>query len=463
MKFTSLLSTLIVEQSKFKVLYDKFVLPQKPKEGEPKSKNGLVDFETYKAIILSDPTTIIPRGLDKDIDELTVEDMENIKVGKYTQWMLKTLLKPSGITAEPGTPEYKRQVSEYKHYFLEDLQRLKDLLSKYDRFKSSIKDVVMKNIDNVKSVEELSTLPIVVGDDGETVELELYRGKKPKVEKGVDTKKSYAFPGSEILKVGDQYTLIRISDKGELGSKAASFFGGYHNVDKGESNWCTSPEGSSYSQNYRQDGPLYIILANDDKGQVGEVTGLPQERYQIHFPSNQFRNRQNREIEFTSMLNDGPFKEFKEIFKPEFAKGLTSKSGDQVNIEYPNSSAGKFIVLYGFEQLFTSLPDTITQLKIYNKSKDKIALDVPPTVSRFKRLETLLLDNIVRTLPENLGDLQDLMLLSLQNNEELVSIPESVMKIPDLAIISLKNSNPNIKLPKEMLDIEPEDGLYILS
>ncbi len=46
-----------------------------------------MDFDTLKAIILADPTTRIPQG--QDIDELSVQDMENVKVGKYTQWMLK--------------------------------------------------------------------------------------------------------------------------------------------------------------------------------------------------------------------------------------------------------------------------------------------------------------------------------------------------------------------------------------
>ena len=37
-----------------------------------------------KAIILADPTTRVPQG--KDIDEITVNDIDNIKVGEYSQW-----------------------------------------------------------------------------------------------------------------------------------------------------------------------------------------------------------------------------------------------------------------------------------------------------------------------------------------------------------------------------------------
>ena len=69
----------------------------------------------------------------------------------------------------------------------------------------------------------------------------------------------------------------------------------------------------------------------------------------------------------------------------EFAKGLVKAgTSDVVDISYPDNAAGKFVALYGFDELFDSLPDTIVRLLISNKSNENIALDVPESIGRFK-------------------------------------------------------------------------------
>ena len=80
-KFTSILRDLIVEGSRFQVLFDKFV---KPKE---KGQKGLIPFETLFALIAADPTSSFPEGMD--IDNANPKDMDRVKIGKYTQWLLK--------------------------------------------------------------------------------------------------------------------------------------------------------------------------------------------------------------------------------------------------------------------------------------------------------------------------------------------------------------------------------------
>jgi len=126
MRLTNTLSTLITEQSRFQVLYDKLVKPSdKPTRPGEKPK-GAMDFETLKAIILADPTTIVPEGMD--IDTISLDDMEKVKVGKYSQWLLKNFIKPvftdekAGL--EPGTPEYKKAAQEYRRLFLVGFQHL---------------------------------------------------------------------------------------------------------------------------------------------------------------------------------------------------------------------------------------------------------------------------------------------------------------------------------------------------
>jgi hypothetical protein len=154
-------------------------------------------------------------------------------------------------------------------------------------------------------------------------------------------------------------------------------------------------------------------------------------------------DRADHRIDLIQYLN-GPMEELKEYFKPEFAKGMTSSGGKKVEIEYPSSSAAKFIALYGFDEFFSSLPDDITNLLFNNKSNEKIALDVPPTLGRFKNLEALLLMNCVKSLPETIGELTKLSIISLPDNPNLTSLPDSILNLNNLMFLNLKGSKPNL-------------------
>ena len=135
-RFTSILKDLIIEGSRFQVLFDKFV---KPKE---KGSKGLLTFETLVAIIAADPTSRFPEG--KDIDELRPEDMENVKIGKYAQWILKNFTIPSLPAdhplkvSDPKSSQYKKALKEYQDLFLEDLYKVTGDLQKFERFKNRL-------------------------------------------------------------------------------------------------------------------------------------------------------------------------------------------------------------------------------------------------------------------------------------------------------------------------------------
>jgi hypothetical protein len=158
-------------------------------------------------------------------------------------------------------------------------------------------------------------------------------------------------------------------------------------------------------------------------------------------------DRMDRQINLIEFLN-GPGVEMKEIFKPEFAKGLVSSSGKNVEINYPNSSAGKFIALYGFDDLFESLPKTIGGLTINNSSKETIALDVPESLGLFTNIISLNLNNVVKTLPESIGKCASLQFLTLTNNSELVKLPDSILDLPKISFLATRGSNSNLILPE---------------
>jgi hypothetical protein len=452
MRFNSIIRHLIKEeQSRFQVLYDKLVVPNKK---DPKGR-GLMDFDSLKQIIFADPTTKAPQNFD--VDGASIQDMDKVKVGKFTQWMLKNFVKPSSQdlddigTSDVNSPEYKNTIKEFKRRFIEDLFKFTDMLSKFEK----IKQYIPQEQRDINKLTPNSLLNIIMNLP-EDVKQKINK-KDVKSQARQERKENrFAHPGGEILKEGENYTLIKIEGTGPQQQEAAQWYGGFYDYQNGESHWCTSPPGSNYFMTYAKQGPLYVIMANDDKGLVGARTGLPQERYQFHFPSSQFMDRMDRSVNLVEMLN-GPMVELKEYFKPEFAKGLVTGNGEKVEINYPQSSAGKFIVLYGFEELFESLPTNIKYLLINNTSNEKVAWDIPESLGKFTNVEALMLVKLVKSLPDSIGNMKNLQFLTLSDNENLKELPETLADLPNLSFVTIRNV-PNLVIPPRLAEKMVEEG-----
>lgn len=456
MRFNSVLRKLLTEeQSRFQVLYDKLVLPNKK---DPKGR-GIMDFDTLKSIIFADPTTKAPQNFD--VEGASIQDMDKVKVGKFTQWMLKNFVKPSSQdlddigTSDVNSPEYKNTIREFKRRFVEDLFKFTDMLTKYEK----IKQYLPQEQRDINKLTPNSLLNVIVSLPEE---IKQKINKKEVKSQAREERKSnrFAHPGGEILFQGPNYTLIKIEGTGQQQQEAAQWYGGFYDYQNGESHWCTSPPSSNYFMTYAKQGPLYVIMANDDKGLVGGRTGLPQERYQFHFPSNQFMDRMDRSVNLVELLN-GPMAELKEYFKPEFAKGLVTGNGEKVEINYPQSSAGKFIALYGFDELFESLPTNIRYLLINNSSNEDIELDVPESIGKFTNVEALLLVKLVKSLPKTIGNMKNLQFLTLSENKNLKELPDTLADLPNLSFLTVRNV-PNLVIPPRLAEklIEEGQGFY---
>lgn len=452
MKVLNIVKKVILEQSRFEVLMDKYTTIKKNKEG--KKVNPLLDITKFAQIIFADPTTKKPA--DFDTTNLSLENLSKVQPGAYTNWLLKCYDNPqldpdTAEMTEPGTTSYKKAIDDARGLFMEDLFKATDDLKKFTKYKQYF-PLDKRDINKFSSPDELFRFLNA---------FQLPEKKKKELEKKYLKKeirkerKGFSHPGATVEIETPTWTVVKISDLGPKGQEAASWYGGFYDYNNGESRWCTSPPDSSYFKGYAKDGPLYVILANDDKGLVGGRTGLPQERYQFHFPSSQFMDRLDHRIELIEFLN-GAGSELKEYFKPEFAKGLTTSGGKKVEIEYPNSSAAKFIALYGFDEFFGSLPDDITNLLFNNKSNENISLDVPPTLGRFTNLEALLLMNCVKSLPNEIGNLKKLSFLALPNNPSLKKIPDSVLTLPNLSFMNLNGTKP--KLTPKFIEVFGEEG-----
>ena len=445
MKFTTILKNVILEnQTRFEVLLDNLTKSRKNKDGE--KIKPILSKEEFFNLVQGDPTS--------RMNNVTIDDVQNyskIKAGSYVKWIIKQYLNPE-TESSPDSDYYRTEVKIMKDRFFEDLYRLTTNLTKFDRFKNSIPE----------NFRNINTLDVYKLDDL-VRKFSLEKTKASKKEKEI-AKSTYEHPGGNVDFRGSDWTIVKITDSSKLGQDAACFYGGYHlSSEKGESNWCTSTPGYSGNfDNYIKQGPLYEIIPSSWGGMVGEKSGLPSDRYQFHFPSNQFMDKNDRQIDLPAFLN-GAGNEMKEYFKPEFAKGLTTGNGKDFEISSLTDGAiGKFISLYGFDDLMDSIPTTIEEFKITNNKDNGLIINIPNNIDRFSNLTTLMFDNCIDKVPSSVCKLKKLLFIGLQNNAKLREIPECIADMPNLLILNVKGSN-NVVVPKKITDNSipyDEEGIY---
>ena len=439
MKFTSLLKSIIVEQSRFEVLLNALTKPGEDKEGK-KTKPKLSKKE-FLNLVLADPTT---RLNNVDVETATPEELGKIKAGSYVPWLVKNYLMPTTESAV-GEYSYEREVKRAKEVFLEDLYKVTDDLKKFERFKGRLPQE-MRDINKLTADQLYDAVK----------DFDLTLATTTKAER----KSAPVHPGAKLVFDGPNWRVVEIEDKGQVGKEAACFYGG-NNV---ETRWCTSAPGASWFERYIKDGPLYVVFDPNDTD-VSPNTGLPKTRYQFHFPSNQFMDKDDRQQDLVQLLN-GPMNELKNFFKPEFAKGLTGTSGKEFKVDGLSSGAvGKFISLYGLDDLIGSLPDTLESFSIQNRdSKDSVKIELPQEIGKFKNLVHIITDNVsFKSIPESVCDLPRLKFLAVMKNPELTTVPECIANLPSLMFLNLKES-PNAKIPSSITEKgeEMQPGMWDL-
>ena len=424
MKFTSLLKSIIVEQSRFEVLLDALTKPGKDKEGN-KTKPKLSKKE-FIELVKADPTT---RLNNIDIENATPAELAKVKAGSYVQWLIKNYLNPT-TERQYGDSGYDREVKQVKETFMEDLYKVTDDLKKFERFKGKLPA-------EKRDINKLT--PDALYDAVKDFDLTLATTTKS------ERKAAPVHPGAKLVYDGDNWRVIEIKDKGVVGKEAACFYGGNNQ----ETRWCTSAPGASWFDRYIKDGPLYVIF-NPNDTDIAPTTGLPKTRYQFHFPSNQFMDKDDRQQDLVQLLN-GPMEELKSFFKPEFAKGLTVGGQKLVIDSFSHGAIGKFIALYGLDDLIGNLPDTLEEFQIQNRDSkgNNVIINIPEEIGRFKNLHMILLDNCVANVPDSICTLPKLRFLALINNPELRQIPSCLAELPNLYFLNLKGST-NVEVPESI-------------
>ena len=426
MKFTSLLKNIIAEQSRFEVLFNALTKPSEDKNGD-KVKPKLSKKE-FIELVKADPTTKLN---NIDIDTANSEQLAKVKAGAYVQWLIKNYLTPK-TERQYGDNGYEKEVKQVKATFMEDLYKVTDDLKKFERFKGRLPQ-------ELRDINKIT--PDQLYDAVKDFDLTLASTTK------AERKSAEVHPGAKLMYDGDNWRVIEVKDKGVVGKEAACFYGG-NNI---ETRWCTSAPGASWFDRYIKDGPLYVIF-NPNDTDVAPSTGLPKKRYQFHFPSNQFMDKDDRQQDLVQLLN-GPMAELKDFFKPEFAKGLTVGGEKLVIDSFSHGAIGKFIALYGLDDLIGSLPESLKEFQIQNRGNNNqnVIITIPEEIGRFKELNMILLDNCITSIPESICTLPKLRFLALINNPDLKAIPECIADLPNLYFLNLKGST-NVKVPEAIKD-----------
>ena len=438
-RFTNILRDLIIEGTRFQVLFDTYVKPNK------ETRKGAMSLQVLFDIIKADPTSKIPE--DMDTDNVKPEDMERVKIGKYTKWLLKKFTNP---TTDLLT------VYEYQNLFLEDLYKVTNDLMKFERFKNRLPQ-------EYRDINKLT--PETLYNQVKDFSLEK---TKASAEEKKEASKTYAHPGADIVYRGSNWTVAKISDTGQLGKDAACFYGGYHlEPQRGETRWCTSSPGTSWFDNYIKKGPLYVVIPNTPKAfsgvEIGEKSGLPSARYQFHFPDKQFMDAADRQINLVNFLNSEE-PGLKEYFKPEMMKGLVNKDrgSDRISVNYPGDAASNFIALYGFKEFFETLPKDIRRLEFINNSSDELNLEIPDTIGNYTSLTALVLIGCVSKIPDTICKLEKLQFLSLPKNPNLQPLPDCMGGMSRLSLINLIGSNPHKTLPESVKNRLETDENFVV-
>jgi hypothetical protein len=412
-----MLKTIISEDVRSELFLKKFTEPTVDKKTGKKVAPVLTPKELL-TLIVNDPTSRAEEGATS-FDQVK-------KTGGYVQWMINQIkrLRPEGVTKN------SRDNSAIELFF-EDLYKVKDDLIKFERFKGQI-PVDKRDINKLTS-DELYDL---------VKDFSLEKATTTKAERK-DAK--YAHPGGTFELETPNYVITKITRTDELGKEAACFYGGNNK----ETRWCTSAPGLSYFERYIKDGPLFQVY--DKNSEPSKETGLPSVRWQFHFQSNQFMDKDDRSINLVEFLNKTD-NEVKEYFKPQFMENMTKnsgKGGTSIDVEFPRSPAAQFIALYGFDEFFESLPNNITKMDFSGGNSGSEGFPLPKAIGKLENLEGLHIDGLISELPSEICNCKKLRYLSLPNNKNLKSIPDCLKDLPNLKLVNFKGCD-NLKLPEDL-------------
>ena len=221
--------------------------------------------------------------------------------------------------------------------------------------------------------------------------------------------------------------------------------------------WCTAKKENSNFNSYRNNlqpngekSDLFIII--DNKFFTGTLKSNT--LHQIHFESNQVRNRiQAGDTDFYSnVLRES------EGVSNFFYDTLIKMAGDKGDVN--NNQYLTYLIKFGWtEALFDLIEKHTPMIKIMDNDVPRI-----PNLSKFTEVQTCLIsDSKVVDIDPSIGQLKTLEMLSLPNNK-ISALPKEIGNLKNLTFLNIKG-NKGIRIPEEIKYLDKSNGgsLYKLA
>lgn len=193
----------------------------------------------------------------------------------------------------------------------------------------------------------------------------------------------------------------------------------------------------------------YIALGHDLTAGMINVSDPETKKYYISKQLDSIRTKSLSQLSDSdiAILNLPGMSKLKEEMKSKFATDF--QSGDNITIKIPAQKEGKYIALYGFDELIKNLSSNVKFFEIICTEKNYPQYDLPKEFcDRFTQLETLVMENIVASIPDNISNLRNLTVLNLKGNQNLITLPSSILKMGNLDMVILRNAPQNFTPPQ---------------
>lgn len=353
----------------------------------------------------------------------------------YLQWMLN-------IFTRFIKEEKEESITQAIRFAMEDLPQANTYLMLYEGNKRKKKFIdLCKNSFGLKHIVDPS-------DINQFKNLsQLFDAVDPFVEREPSaverTMNKYVEAGQALIPVKDRKFTLFIPKTTEANVIFESF-----------ANWCTAKKGNgmfkSYTENNKKpngkNSDIYIIINNKF------FTGESEEIYQIHFETNQLKDRKNSSnvniynnvISVSDALRDFFHDELMGMAK-EYNKGIDSNK----YLDY--------LIKFGFaESLFEMISEDSPSIRIMKREVPRL-----PDLSRFKNVDQFIItDADLVDLHPSLGDLVGLEILSLPNNK-IKSLPKEIGKLKNLELLNLVDNKIEY-FPEEIKYLDKSNGGSLL-
>jgi Leucine-rich repeat (LRR) protein len=353
----------------------------------------------------------------------------------YLQWMLNVFTR---FIKE----EKEESIAQAIRFAVEDLPQASTYLMLYEGNKRKIKFIdLCKNSFGLKHITDPS-------DINQFRNLsQLFDAVDPFVEREPSaverTMEKFVQAGQALIPVKDRKFTLFIPKTTEANVIFDNF-----------ANWCTAKKGNgmfkSYTEGSRKpngkNSDIYIVINNKF------FTGESEEIYQIHFETNQLKDRKNSSnvniydnvISVSDALRDYFHDELMTMAK-DYTKGIDGN-------RYLD-----FLIKFGFaESLFEMLSEDTPSIRIMKREIPKL-----PDLSRFKNVDQFIItDAELVEIHPSLGNLVTLEILSLPNNK-IKSLPKEIGNLKNLELLNLVD-NKIEHFPEEIKNLDKSNGGSLL-